>query len=86
MPRNDRPFLSLYKKLCSLDYEFEWKEHTDNIQINEILSRSSKKNNDNVGYPDFIYVNEIKKILILVELKTSLSQHEKRLSHRYSII
>ena len=77
MPRNDRPFLSLYKKLCSLDYEFEWKEHTDNIQINEILSHSSKKNNDNVGYPDFIYVNEIKKILILVELKTSLSQHEK---------
>ncbi len=77
MPRNDRPFLSLYKKLLTLDYENEWQEYSNNSHVNEILSHASKRNTDKEGYPDFIYVNENKKIIILIELKTSMAQHEK---------
>lgn len=43
MPRNDRPFLSLHKKLLTLDYENEWQEYSNNSHVNEILSHASKK-------------------------------------------
>ena len=77
MARNDKTFLDLYKKLLELEFENEWKEACDNPDINEILSHSSKKQNGKIGLPDFIYVNEKKKLLILVELKSTISQHEK---------
>lgn len=77
MPRNDRPFLNLYKKLNQYEYTNQWEEHSDNRWIKEVLSHSSKNNTDREGYPDFIYVNDVKKLLILIELKTSISQHEK---------
>ena len=72
MPRNDKPFLNLYTKLKSYNYQFDWKEYCDNIYVNEVLSHCSKAKTDNIGYPDFIYINEVKKLLILVELKTSI--------------
>lgn len=77
MARNDKTFLDLYKKLLKLEFENEWKESCDNAEISEILSHSSKNQNGKVGLPDFIYVNEKKKLLILVELKSTVSKHEK---------
>lgn len=77
MARNDRTFLDLYKTLITLEFENEWKEACDNLSINSILAHSSKSKNGNYGLPDFIYVNEKKKLLILVELKPAISQHEK---------
>lgn len=77
MARNDKTFLSLHKHLLSLKYQFEWRENTENVHINTILKHSSKGKNGNTGLPDFIYVNEKKKLLILIELKTTISQHEK---------
>ncbi|MDA8576142.1 N-6 DNA methylase [Candidatus Marinamargulisbacteria bacterium] len=47
----------------------------DNIHIQEILDTSSKKGTGNHGYPDFIYVNEYRKLLILIENKDSISDH-----------
>lgn len=77
MARNDKTFLNLYTELLNLEFENQWKEYCENININEILEHSSKKQNGKYGLPDFIYVNEKKKLLILVELKTNISQHEK---------
>lgn len=77
MARNDKTFLELYKKLLELEFENEWMEACSNVDINEILSHSSKKQTGKLGLPDFIYVNEKKKLLILVELKPTISQHEK---------
>lgn len=77
MARNDQTFLDLYQYLINLEFENQWKEFCENKDINEILNHSSKKQNGNYGLPDFIYVNENKKLLILVELKPSVSQHEK---------
>ena len=77
MPRNDKTFLSLHKHLLNLEYSKEWKEYSDNKYINEILNHASKKENGKEGLPDYIYVNENKQILIMIELKTNISQHEK---------
>ncbi len=77
MPRNDKTFLALHKHLLSLEYSKEWKEYSDNKYINEILNHASKKENGKNGLPDYIYVNENKQILIMIELKTNISQHEK---------
>lgn len=57
-------------------YKKEWLfKKTSNKVIQEILDTSSKKGSGNRGEPDFIYVNEDKKILILVENKDSIKQH-----------
>lgn len=77
MARNDKTFLDLYKVLLGLEFENEWEESCENVLINKILSHSSKNRNGNYGLPDFIYVNERKRLLILVELKSNISQHEK---------
>lgn len=77
MARNDKTFLDLYKTLLQLEFENEWKEACENNYINTILEHSSKNKNGKYGLPDFIYVNEKRKLLILVELKSNISQHEK---------
>ncbi|MFH1551756.1 MAG: N-6 DNA methylase [bacterium] len=43
--------------------------------IQEILDKSSKKGTGGHGYPDLIYVNETKKLLILVENKDHIKNH-----------
>lgn len=73
MPKNDKTFLDLYAHLSNLEFKYDWVEHTENNYINSILNISSKKKNGNVGYPDFLYVNEEKKLLILIELKTKIN-------------
>ncbi|MEG2922803.1 MAG: N-6 DNA methylase [Malacoplasma sp.] len=77
MARNDKTFLNLYELLRSKDFKCEWKESTSDRFIQEILNHSSKKNNGNYGLPDFIYENENEKLLIMVEFKSSISQHKK---------
>lgn len=47
----------------------------DNKYIQEILDKTSKKGTGNQGYPDLIYVNEIKKLLILIENKDHIKNH-----------
>jgi len=47
----------------------------DNKYIQEILDKTSKKETGNQGYPDLIYVNETKKLLILVENKDQVKNH-----------
>lgn len=77
MARNDKTFLDLYKHLLTLEFENQWKELCENKDINAILDHSSKNKSGHIGLPDFIYVNEKKKLLILVELKSTIAQHEK---------
>lgn len=47
----------------------------DNKYIQEILDKTSKKETGNNGYPDLIYVNENKKLLILIENKDHIKDH-----------
>lgn len=75
MARNDKTFLDLYKHLLTLEFENQWKEVCENKDINAILDHSSKNKSGHIGLPDFIYVNEKKKLLILVELKSTIAQH-----------
>ena len=48
---------------------------TDNLELQEILKKASKKDNGERGEPDFIYLNEDKKLLILIENKDSIKDH-----------
>lgn len=64
-------FLTHQKK-----YSNEWEtKKTSNTKIQKILDTSSKSGSGNRGEPDLIYVNERKKILILIENKFSISDH-----------
>jgi len=46
-----------------------------NKYIQEILDKTSKKETGKHGYPDLIYVNENKKLLILIENKNQVKNH-----------
>jgi type I restriction enzyme M protein len=46
-----------------------------NKYIQEILDKTSKKGTGNQGYPDLIYVNDNKKLLILIENKDQIKNH-----------
>lgn len=70
--KNDR---KIARKLDKLDYEFTWEEYTSNSEIKEVLSIASKNGEGNVGKPDHIYVNEHKKLLILIEDKSTIGEH-----------
>jgi len=69
--------LILYNFLStSRDFSNKWEtKKTRNTIISEILKKSSKKNNGERGEPDFLYVNESKKLLILVENKDGIKNH-----------
>jgi hypothetical protein len=57
-------------------YSKNWNvQKQDNQYIQEILDKTSKKGTGNQGYPDLIYVNEIKKLLILIENKDRIKNH-----------
>jgi len=63
------------------EFNKKWEtKKTKNKIISEILKKTSKKNNGERGEPDFLYVNEQKKLLILVENKDNIKDHvsEKR--------
>jgi len=57
-------------------YSKKWNvQKQDNRYIQEILDKTSKKGTGNYGYPDLIYVNENKKLLILIENKDQIKNH-----------
>ncbi|MBU4338863.1 SAM-dependent methyltransferase [Patescibacteria group bacterium] len=57
-------------------YTNEWNvKKQDNGYIQEILDKTSKKETGEHGYPDLIYVNETKKLLILIENKDQIKNH-----------
>lgn len=57
-------------------YSKEWNvEKQSNLYIQEILDKASKKGTGKHGYPDLIYVNENKKILIIIENKDQVKDH-----------
>lgn len=58
------------------EYKNDWEvQKQKNNYIQEILDKTSKKGNGEKGYPDLIYVNENKKLLILLENKDQVKNH-----------
>ena len=58
------------------DYSNTWElQKTKNLNIQSILDKSSKKGTGGKGFPDLIYINKNKKLLILVENKASINDH-----------
>jgi len=57
----------------------EWvPQKTENSNIQEILSKASKSEKGNQGKPDLIYLNEDKKLLILIENKDKINDHKSQ--------
>lgn len=79
MPRKDKNVTpSVTQKLQELNYNVaDWDDSKSHItnEINVVLSTASKKMNNNVGWPDRIFCDESKKLLILVEEKPSMKEH-----------
>lgn len=75
MARKDKNDTQVLRHLLSREFVNNWDCYTSNRQINTILSTASKNGKGNVGFPDHIYVNEIQKLLILVEDKPNISKH-----------
>lgn len=64
-------------------YSNEWDvQKQANKHIQEILDKTSKKWTWNKGYPDLIYVNENKKLLILIENKDQVKNHISKTGDR----
>ena len=67
-------FISKNKK-----YSYSWTvKKTENEAIQECLDKSSKSGAENRGEPDLIYINENKKLLILIENKDSIKDHKSK--------
>lgn len=75
MPRKDKTDSTVFRHLNSLEYTNEWDAYCDIQEVNDILAHAAKNGSGNPGYPDAIYANVEKKLLILVEIKPLLSQH-----------
>jgi type I restriction enzyme M protein len=73
--KKDKVEASITKKLFSLEYEFDWKNYTDNEEINKILSKASKAGTGKPGFPDHLYVNEEEKLFIMIEDKNIVGDH-----------
>lgn len=58
------------------EYNKPWEvKKVSNEYVQEVLGVSSKSGSGNRGEPDLIYVNESKKILVLIENKFSIQDH-----------
>jgi type II DNA modification protein len=81
MPRKDKNVTpSVTQRLQDLGYNVsDWDDSKTETKLNaliiETLSKASKKQNGNEGYPDRIYFNKIEKLLILVEEKSNVKEH-----------
>lgn len=61
----------------------EWlPQKTENSNIQDILSKASKSEKGNQGNPDLIYLNEDKKLLILIENKDKINDHKSQKSNK----
>lgn len=60
-------------------YKNEWDvKKTANTFIQKVLDVTSKEKTGKRGEPDLIYVNESKRLLILVENKDTINQHQSK--------
>lgn len=60
-------------------YKNSWDiKKTDDDIIQSILAKASKKKTGNRGEPDLLYVNNTKKLLIILEDKPTIGQHESK--------
>lgn len=80
MPRKDKYITpSVSKKLQDLGYQVaDWDDSQTKLlkEVKKALSAASKKQSGAPGYPDRIYCNEKAKLLILVEEKPTLKEHD----------
>lgn len=74
--KTDFDLLTFINNNKDFDFDKTWElQKTTNKNIQNILDNSSKKGTGNHGSPDLIYINENKKILILVENKNLVKDH-----------
>lgn len=82
MPRNDKAVTpSVTQKLQELGYNVaDWDDSQTRAKITDeiynVLNTASKNGSSKHGYPDRIYVNKNKKLLILVEEKHNIKDHD----------
>lgn len=81
MPRKDKIVTpSVTTKIQQLGYNVaDWDDSKSNLpnEIIEVLQHASKEENGNEGYPDRIFCDKSNKLLILVEEKPNLKDHDK---------
>lgn len=69
----------LYNHINDKKYRHSWDiKKTDNKIIQSVLDKASKRRTGNRGEPDLLYVNEANKLLILIENKDSIKQHQSK--------
>ena len=60
-------------------YKNSWDiKKTDNKVIQSILDKASKRKTGNRGEPDLLYINEANKLIILLENKDTIKQHQSK--------
>ena len=75
MVRKDKTDRSIFRHLENLKYSEHWEDYARNKYVDEVLAHSSKSGSGKVGYPDGIYINDLKKLLLLLEVKPDSSKH-----------
>jgi len=80
MPRKDRNITpSVTAVLQSLGYNVaDWDDSKSKLtdDVKKVLSKSSKKKTGREGYPDRVYCDKKNKLLILVEEKPTMKEHD----------
>ena len=82
MPRKDKNITpSVTHKLQSLGYNVaDWDdsqtESKMTAEVADVLSSASKSGTGNQGFPDRVYVNKQEKLLVLVEEKPTVKEHD----------
>lgn len=80
MPRKDKCVTpSVTERLQVLGYNVaDWDDSATRIpkEVKQVLSSASKKGNGKVGFPDRVYFDEEENMLILVEEKSTVKEHD----------
>ena len=81
MPRKDKNITpSVTKKLQDLGYNLaDWDTQNSSKtlkEVTQVLSTASKRGTGGPGYPDRVYVNVREKLLVLVEEKPTVKDHD----------
>ena len=75
--KTDIDVFNFLSNIKSFSKQWETKK-VKNKAITECLSKASKSEKENRGEPDLIYLNENKKLLILIENKDSIKDHSSK--------
>ena len=77
-PSEDTTRARLYHHLRNTrSFQREWElENTRDTSVTKALARSSKSGTGAPGKPDLIYVNQNRQLLILIEVKSTVMQHQ----------